>query len=123
MATIETEISDRNAFQSILDENEGIVLIKFGASWCKPCKEIGPFVKEMVNKLPNTFTVYDLDVDDNFEVYGFLKSKKMVSGIPTLLAYYRQNKTFASNQCVSGTDEKAYKQFFVNCISESVRYK
>lgn len=123
MATIKTKISDRTAFQDILDKNEGIILIKFGASWCNPCKKIGPFVKEMVNKLPNTFTVYDLDVDDNFELYGFLKSKKMVTGIPTLLAYYRQNKTFASNQCISGTDEKEYKQFFVNCISESIKYK
>lgn len=123
MATVKTEIADRNSFLSILNENEGIVLIKFGATWCKPCKEIAPFVKEMVSKLPKTFTVYDLDINDNFEVFAFLKSKKMVSGIPTVLAYYRENKTFASNQCVSGIDEKEYKQFFVNCISESVRYK
>jgi thiol-disulfide isomerase/thioredoxin len=123
MVTIKTEIADRNEFQTILDNNEGIVIIKFGATWCNPCKTIAPFVKEMVNKLPNTFTVYDLDIDDNFEVYAFLKSKKMVSGIPTLLAYYRENKSFASSQCVSGTDENAYKQFFIKCISESIRYK
>ena len=71
MATIVTEIPDREAFQEILDSNEGIILLKFGASWCNPCKLISPFVNTMISKLPSTFTIYDLDVDDNFEIYAY----------------------------------------------------
>lgn len=123
MATVLEHIEDREAFQTILDENEGIIVLKFGADWCGPCKLISPFVKSMIDKLPAIFTVYDLDVDDNFEIYAYLKSKKMVTGIPTLLAYYKENKTFASNECVSGANEDDYKRFFTKCIAQSISYK
>lgn len=118
-----TEIADREEFQKILNENQGIVIIKFGATWCQPCKLISPYVKELVEKLPQNITVYDLDVDDNFEIYGYLKSKKMVSGIPVLLAYYRENKSFASNECISGVDKNALKEFFTTCVTQSISYR
>ena len=79
MATIHNELGDREEFQEMLNKNEGVVIIKFGADWCAPCKLISPYVKEMISKLPLGFTVYDLDVDDNFEIYAYLKSKKMVT--------------------------------------------
>lgn len=123
MATVYTELADREAFQEVLDQNEGIVILKFGADWCGPCKLISPFVKTIVDKLPSSFTMYDLDVDDNFEIYAYLKSKKMVTGIPVILAYYRENKTFASNESISGADEVAYKRFFTACITKSISYK
>lgn len=123
MATVHNELADREAFQEILNSNEGIIIIKFGAEWCQPCKAISPFVLEMISKLPAMFTVYDLDVDENFEIYAYLKSKKMVSGIPTLLAYYKENKTFASNESISGANQEDYNQFFVKCISKSNTYK
>ena len=123
MATVHNELADREAFQEVLESNEGIIILKFGAEWCQPCKAITPFVKEMIGKLPPSFTVYDLDVDDNFEIYAYLKSKKMVTGIPVILAYYRENKTFASNESISGANEEDYKQFFLKCITKSMTYK
>jgi thioredoxin 1 len=123
MATVITKIKDREEFQTILNNNEGIIILKFGAEWCKPCKLISPFVKDYINKLPSSFTVYDLDVDENFEIYAYLQHKKMVSGIPILLAYYRENKTYASDQCISGVDKDKYKTFFMNCIAKMISYK
>ena len=123
MATVYTELADREAFQEVLDNNEGIVILKFGADWCSPCKLIAPFIKSMMEKLPESFTVYDLDVDENFEIYAYLKSKKMVTGIPAMLAYYKENKTFASNPSISGANEEAYKTFFTACITKSISYK
>ena len=123
MATIHNELADREAFQEILNSNEGIVILKFGAEWCQPCKLIDPFVHGMFNKLPTGFTVYDLDVDDNFEIYAYLKSKKMVTGIPVVLAYYRENKTFASNESISGANQEEYNAFFLKCITKSMTYK
>ena len=123
MATIHNELADREAFQEILEANEGIIIIKFGAEWCQPCKAISPYVQEMIGKLPPHFKVYDLDVDDNFEIYAYLKSKKMVSGIPAILAYYKENKTFASNESISGANQKQYKDFFIKCIGKSMSYR
>lgn len=124
MATIHQEIPDREAFQEILNNNDdGIIIIKFGADWCQPCKLINPLVKEYFSKLPAIFTIYDLDVDDNFEIYAYLKTKKMVTGIPAILAYYKENKSFASSDSISGANEEHYKQFFNRCITKFISYK
>ena len=120
---VHTEIENRDEFQKILNENNGIIILKFGATWCNPCKLISPYVKSLVEKLPQNITVYDLDVDDNFEIFAYLKSKKMVTGIPVLLAYYRENKTFASNECIAGVNEEEIKTFFNKCVTQSISYR
>jgi hypothetical protein len=38
------EFNDRKHFMECLKENPGIILIKFGALWCKPCRNITTFV-------------------------------------------------------------------------------
>ena len=48
MATVHQEIPDREAFQEILNNNDdGIIIIKFGADWCQPCKLINPWLKNI----------------------------------------------------------------------------
>jgi thiol-disulfide isomerase/thioredoxin len=121
-ATILPHIEDRHDFQRILNENTGVVLLKFSAEWCAPCKSITPFVKQTFEKLPENFTIYELDVDDNFEIYVYLKSKKMITGIPALLAYYRGNTSFASDESISGASEPSYRDFFAKCISQAATY-
>lgn len=113
-------IEDRQAFHALLAENKGIIILKFGAEWCNPCKLIAPLVAEYKAKLPQGITFYDLDVDDNFEIYAYLKSKKMVSGIPALLAYFPGNTTFASDASISGTNEEQIKGFFNTCIAKYI---
>lgn len=122
MVTTIESIKDRDEFQSILNENKGIIIIKFGAEWCRPCGVISPYIEKYLSTLSDSYTYYDLDIDDNFEIYAYLKSKKMVTGIPTLLAYYKNNTTFASNESVSGVDEAHYDTFFERCGVESQKY-
>ena len=33
-----TSIENRNDFFNLLEVNPGLIIIKFGATWCKPCK-------------------------------------------------------------------------------------
>ena len=72
-------IEDRLEFHNLLNANKGIIILKFGAEWCQPCKLIAPLVDEYKKKLPSGISFYDLDVDDNFEIFAYLKSKKMVT--------------------------------------------
>ena len=37
---------DRNEFKNLIKSNEGLVIIKFTASWSGPCKTIAPFVED-----------------------------------------------------------------------------
>ena len=60
------------------------VIIKFYASWCKPCEKVAPFVENCVEELTqkfqgnhNKFVFLELDVDESFDLYAFLKQKRV----------------------------------------------
>ena len=67
------------------------IIIKFGATWCNPCKQIKELCTSLYNDLPNNILYFDIDIDDNVELYVALKAKKMINGIPTLLAYGKRS--------------------------------
>ena len=117
MATKEiiTEL-DRTEFLNLIKCNEGLVIIKFTASWCGPCKTIAPFVNDQFKKTPESVTCANIDVDDNFDIFAYMKSKKMVKGVPTILAYKKENKTFAPDFSVSGSDKDELINFFRQCV-------
>jgi thiol-disulfide isomerase/thioredoxin len=112
MAPILTEIKDTQDFLRILQENPGIVLIKFGAEWCGPCKKIEDQVHESMLAMPANVQCYIIDVDECFEIYAFLKSKKMVNGIPAILSYVKGNLHYVPNDSVVGANPEQVDLFF-----------
>ena len=61
------------------------ILLKFTASWCRPCKVIQPFLLDCVNEKikdldqlnkKKVFLYIEVDVDVCFDLYAFLKKKK-----------------------------------------------
>jgi thioredoxin-like negative regulator of GroEL len=109
--TIITSLS-KNDFINQLQENKGALIIKFGAEWCVPCKKIDNLVKTLISKLSDNVTCAILDVDENFEIYAFFKSKKMVSGIPTIIAFKKYNITAIPDDVIVGADENQINIFF-----------
>ena len=108
------EFASRNEFLTAISENKDkILLFKFTADWCKPCKQIKDDVNNLISDLKDHVTCYELDVDENFDVYAFLKSKKMLTGIPSILIYYPENTSYSSDLSVSGTDISNYKNVFL----------
>jgi thioredoxin 1 len=91
-------------FVTILENNPGLVIAKFGAEWCGPCKKIAAFVEQIMNQMPNTVQSLIIDVDDSFELYGYLKSKKMVSSIPTVVCDEKGNTSYIPNKVVVGSN-------------------
>ena len=83
-------------------QNPGVVILKFGASWCKPCQAIGPFILSRIARLSNDLiTVVQIDIDDSINLYGFLKTKRLIQGVPTLFAYYKNNKSCIPDDMLS----------------------
>jgi len=115
------ECADRNAFLSYLKQNPGIIIFKFGASWCKPCKKIKDIVENHFAYTSDNVICFDLDIDEYPDVYAYLKSKKQVNGVPSLLAYNKDNITFASDMSHSGSDLNTLEQFFENINIQSTK--
>lgn len=112
MLPIITTIKDRNHFVEILQTNPGAVIIKFGANWCGPCKIIENHVHMLMNMMPNNVQSIIVDVDECVDLYSFLKSKKMVNGIPVILVYYKGNLNYIPDDRVVGADSNQINILF-----------
>jgi thioredoxin-like negative regulator of GroEL len=118
-----SEIANRQAFMTLLQHNTGLIIIKLGAEWCGPCKQIKHIVHAFFATSPPEVICCDIDVDQSFDLYAFLKSKKMVNGIPALLCYAKDNQTFISTDSVTGADPTALDAFFKRCNLQLQRVK
>ena len=108
---------NRDIFFEMLKLNPGVFIFKFGAEWCGPCKAIKKYIDNVSLVLPvNTMYIYNVDVDECFDLYAYLKQKKMITGIPTLLAYKMGNTYFAPDASISGTNEADLTHFFNTCL-------
>ena len=112
-----TEITSLADFKFLLDHNPGVLILKLGAEWCGPCKKIEPLVKDLMSKIPtDQIQCAIIDVDESFELYALLKSKRMVNGIPAILAYDKGNVTYIPDRSMAGTDPNQIVEFFNTCL-------
>lgn len=108
-------IPHRNAFFHLLQNNPGLIVLKLGAEWCGPCKLIKSDVDKFFATSPPEVVCGDIDVDESFDFYSFLKSKKMVNGIPALLCYKKGNATYIPDDSITGADPTQLNLFFRRC--------
>lgn len=120
--TIVTGFENRNEFLSFLSRNTAMIVIRFSATWCKPCRKIKPIVDYFFASSPHCVTCVDLDVDENADVYSFLKSKKMITGVPTMMCYTSINKTYIPDFSISGGAPEDLDKFFKACGKTAVLY-
>ena len=118
--SIITSFKTVNEFGELMTNNPGKIIIKFGADWCGPCKIIEQTVHEWFDKAPATIQCCNLDVDTNFELFGFLKRKKIVKGVPVLLCYDKNNEDGYPDDFVSGGDIEKTNQFFQRCFHSRI---
>ena len=111
-----SRIDSRQEFSTILQKmTQHLFIIKLGAKWCRPCKTIAPIVDAFFGSSPPTVLCADIDVDESVDVYSFLKSKRMVNGIPVILCYHKGNTGYVPNDMVTGGDPLLLHQFFKRC--------
>jgi len=113
-----TEIKSLDHLRTILTNGQKATIIKLGAKWCQPCKRIEPLVYKWMDVLPDTIQMCLIDVDISFEFYSFLKSKRLVNGIPALLCYAaKQDLSIIPDDVVIGSDLNEVHKFFERCIA------
>lgn len=121
MASItELNVAQLQALQASLSNK--VLILKFSADWCGPCKKIAPAYQEFIAQAPENIIFGDIDVDENLDLYMALKKQKMVSGIPVFLAFFGDAKRtmwFIPDDSIVGADSVAVAQFFNRCLKKA----
>jgi thiol:disulfide interchange protein len=112
------KIDNVKQFSEYLNANPGLIIIKFGADWCVPCKRIEKQVHDWFARMPATVQGFIVDVDESFELYAFLKTKKMVNGIPAILCYDQGNVSYIPSDSIIGADKAGIDAFFQRCLAK-----
>lgn len=82
MSGKQVTLTKRDQLKSTCQENR-FVVVKIGATWCKPCKRCAPHVAECYAKMPKGLVMIKVDADEGDDIMAFLK----VRSIPFLQSY------------------------------------
>ncbi|MFC1489826.1 thioredoxin [Candidatus Latescibacterota bacterium] len=76
------EVTD-DTFQATVLENSLPVVVDFWATWCPPCRILGPILDEITDDYAGKAVICKVDVDNN----QALAQKYSVMSIPTVLFF------------------------------------
>lgn len=69
-----------SSFDQLLAQGKPMV-VDFWATWCGPCKKVGPYIEELAEQYGDQAIIGKVDVDDNDE----LAMRFGIRNIPTIL--------------------------------------
>ena len=76
------QITDAS-FDEVVLKSDKPVLVDFWATWCGPCRMLGPVIEEIATEYEGRVVVGKVDVDSNQEY----AAKYGVRNIPTVLVF------------------------------------
>jgi len=76
------QITDAS-FDEVVLKSDKPVLVDFWATWCGPCRMVGPVIEELATEYEGRVVVGKVDVDNNQE----FAAKYGVRNIPTVLVF------------------------------------
>ena len=71
------------SFDVVVLKSDKPVLVDFWATWCGPCRMLGPVIEELATEYEGRVVVGKVDVDNNQE----FAAKYGVRNIPTVLVF------------------------------------
>lgn len=75
------QVLDQQSFPAHLASHD-IVVVKFGAVWCGPCKAMAPMLEKSAQEFP-AISIVEVDVDKS----PTLAAQFNIRGLPTLVAW------------------------------------
>ena len=95
-------------FQEII-QSEKPVLIDFFATWCGPCQQLAPILKQVKEVMGERISILKIDVEKNEQ----LAAQYQVKGVPTMLLFqngkqlWRQSGVLSKEQLIQIITEKS----------------
>jgi thioredoxin 1 len=72
--------ADETTFDSVLEQAELPVLVYFWATWCGPCRVLGPTLERIEADTEGAFTIVKVNADDSPQ----LAARYRVMAVPTM---------------------------------------
>ena len=79
------KIVNSNEFRNEI--SEGVVLVDFFATWCGPCKMLGPVLEDLGKELEGKAKIIKVDIDQS----GDIADEFRISSVPTMILF-KDNK-------------------------------
>ncbi len=76
------KIINTGNFRGAVENNQGVVVVDFFATWCGPCKMLAPVFESVSEELNNAKFV-KVDIDESLE----LAQKFGISTVPTMMIF------------------------------------
>ena len=76
------KIINTGNFRGAVEDNQGVVVVDFFATWCGPCKMLAPVFESVSEELNNAKFV-KVDIDESLE----LALKFGISTVPTMMIF------------------------------------
>ena len=89
----------KSSFLNII-QSHPTVLVDFYATWCGPCKTLGPILDEVKDELEDAVKIIKIDVDKNQP----LATKYQVRGVPTMILYKEGKQVWRQSGVVQKAD-------------------
>ncbi len=111
---------NKETFLNLIKDNNEKIVFKFTATWCGPCKKAAPIINQNINNIPDDCNIsfFEIDIDESMDVYGLLKTKRMIQGVPSLVYYNSENKTIWPSEAISSSKPEDINNFFNKIIND-----
>ncbi len=77
------KIINTSQFRGSVEENQGVVVVDFFATWCGPCKMLAPVFQEVANEFEGKADFYKIDIDASLDI----ARQFSVSTVPTVIIF------------------------------------
>ena len=110
---VDTITTREEALQLI--NNNNVVIFKFTATWCGPCKKVASLVDELYEQVKDHVVMVIVDIDKARDIASFMK----IRSVPTMLSYINKQPMDsilgANEKGIIGFFNKAYQYSQQNC--------
>jgi thioredoxin 1 len=70
-------------FDDIINGSDRTVLVDFWASWCGPCRALGPVIEQVADEMSEKIVLYKCNVEEEAE----LAQRFEIVSIPTMVLF------------------------------------